>query len=94
MKKCFILQNSKYEKIIKIFLYLISIIFWFFVWDVVAEKIDKEIFLPKPLEVFDVIFTSLFKSNFLIPMFSATDLSSASLIELSSEILYIEKLNM
>ena len=63
MKKCFILQNSKYEKIIKIFLYLISIIFWFFVWDVVAEKIDKEIFLPKPLEVFDVIFTKFIQSK-------------------------------
>ncbi len=65
MKKCSILKaNSKsFHRIAKYVLYILSIFFWITVWHVAAIRINKEIFLPTPKKVLDVLFSELMYSK-------------------------------
>ena len=49
------INDDKYKNLIRISLYGISILLWIAIWHFYALYIDKEIFLPTPKRVFDVV---------------------------------------
>ena len=57
------INNSKYKNLIRITLYAASIILWIIIWYLAALHIDKEIFLPTPRRVFDVLVQDLLPSE-------------------------------
>lgn len=64
-KECSILKinNNKYKNLITLSLYVASIILWIIIWQLLALHIDKEIFLPAPGRVFDVLVHDLLPSE-------------------------------
>ena len=57
------INNSKYTNLIRFSLYVSSIILWIIIWHFAALHIDKEIFLPTPKHVFDVLMHNLLPSE-------------------------------
>ena len=57
------INNSKYTNLIRFSLYVSSIILWIIIWHFAALHIDKEIFLPTPKRVFDVLMHNLLPSE-------------------------------
>ena len=57
------INDDKYKNLIRISLYGISILLWIAIWHFYALYIDKEIFLPTPKRVFDVLIHELLPSE-------------------------------
>ena len=57
------INNSKYKNLIRFSLYVASIILWILIWHFAALHVDKEIFLPTPRRVFDVLAHDLLPSK-------------------------------
>lgn len=57
------INNSKYKNLIHASLYVVSIILWIIIWHLLALHIDKEVFLPTPGKVFDVLIRDLLPSE-------------------------------
>ena len=57
------INDDKYKSLIRISLYGISILLWIAIWHFYALYIDKEIFLPTPKRVFDVLIHELLPSE-------------------------------
>lgn len=57
------IKNTKYKNFIQISLYGLSIILWIFIWHILAKNINKEVFLPTPAKVINVLINDLLPST-------------------------------
>lgn len=57
------INNCKYKNLIRFSLYVTSIVLWIVIWHFAALHIDKEVFLPAPGRVFDVLIHDLLPSE-------------------------------
>ena len=57
------INNNKYKNLIRFSLYVASIFLWIIIWHYYALHIDKEVFLPTPERVFDVLVHDLLPSE-------------------------------
>lgn len=62
-KECSILKSKCTNKINKVLGYAISILIWLLIWHFTDLIIDKDIFLPYPLDVFKVLINDLLPSD-------------------------------
>ena len=57
------ISNTRYKNFIRVGLYGLSIILWIIIWHFLALHIDKEVFLPTPQKVFNVLVHNLLPSE-------------------------------
>lgn len=55
--------NNFSSKAKKILIYVFSILMWGIIWQIVSTSVNKEIFLPAPIKVFNILFTELIPSK-------------------------------